>query len=108
MRLSPRASVGSSFVVIGSAHFLARRFDESVPKLLLAIQEDTSFPLPYRYLAACYAHLGQLDDAREVVDRLQAITPIVLQDRRPLRDPEHRELFLSGLRLVAGEKGQSR
>jgi adenylate cyclase len=35
LRLSPRARVGTSFAVIGLAHFLSRRFDEAVPKLLL-------------------------------------------------------------------------
>jgi hypothetical protein len=38
-RLSPRARVGSSII----AHFFSRRFDEAVPKLLLAIREDPSF-----------------------------------------------------------------
>ena len=42
-RLSPRARVGPELFIIGSAHFLARRFDEAVPKLLLAIQEDPTF-----------------------------------------------------------------
>jgi adenylate cyclase len=103
VRLSPRASVGTSLCVIGIAHFLARRFDEALPKLLLAIQEDPSFPLPYRYLAACYAHLDRFNDAREVVARLRAITPVVVRDRSCLRNPEHRERFLSGLRLAMGE-----
>jgi adenylate cyclase len=84
------------------AHFIARRFDEAVPKLLLAIQDDPSFPWPYRTLAACYAHMGRLDEAREVVERLRAISPVVIPDVI-LRNAEHRELFLSGLRLAAGE-----
>ena len=75
-----------------------------MPKLLLAIQEDPSFPEPYRFLAACYAHMGRLDDAREIVARLRAITSVVIPDASYLRNPEHRELFLSGLRLAAGEK----
>ena len=103
LRLSPRARVGTSFAVIGQAHFLSRRFDEAVPKLLLAIQDDPSFPHPYRVLAACYAQMGRLDDARETVERLRAITPGVIPDANFLRNPEHRELFLSGLRLAAGE-----
>jgi adenylate cyclase len=61
LRLSPRARVGPSLFVIGTAHFVSRRFDEAVPKLLLAIQEDPSFPYSYRYLAACYAHMGRRD-----------------------------------------------
>ncbi len=103
LRLSPRARVGSSLLLIGAAHFFARRFDEAVPKLLLAIQEDPSFPSPYRVLAACYAHMGRLDDTREIIARLRAITPVVMPDAGFLRNPEHRELLLSGLRLAAGE-----
>jgi adenylate cyclase len=102
LRLSPRARVGDSLLVIGAAHFLSRRFDQAVPKLLLAIQEDPSFPLPYRWLAACYAHMGQLDDARETLARLRAITSVVIPDASRFRNPEHRELLLSGLRLAAG------
>jgi adenylate cyclase len=103
LRLSPRARVGTSLFIIGSAHFFSGRLDEAVPKLLLAIQDDPNFPEQYRTLAACYAQMGQLDDARDVVRRLRAITPVVLNDASFLRNPEHRELFLSGLRLAAGE-----
>jgi tetratricopeptide (TPR) repeat protein len=104
LRLSPRARIGTLLLVIGSAHFISRRFDEAVPKLLLVIQEDPSFPVPYRYLAACYAHMGQLDEAREVLTRLSAVTPMVAPDSSPLRNPEHRELYLSGLRLAASQE----
>jgi len=104
LRLSPRARIGSSLSFIGAAHFLSRRFDEAVPKLLLAIQDDPGYPTPYRWLAACYAHMGRLDDAREIVARLRAVTPVVIPDTSYLRNPEHRALFLSGLRLAAGEK----
>ena len=65
--------------------------------------KDPSFPNPYRVLAACYAHMGRLDDAREVVARLRAVTSLAIPDARRFRNPEHRELFLSGLRLAAGE-----
>ena len=82
---------------------LSRRFTEAVPKLLLAIQEDPSFPNPYRHLAACYAHMGRLDDAQEIIARLRAVTSVVIPSATHLRKPEHRELLLSGLRLAAGE-----
>jgi adenylate cyclase len=103
LRLSPRASVGTSLGLVGIAHFFARRFGEALPKLLLAIQDDPSFLQHYRYLAACYAHMGRLDDAREMVTRLRALTSVVIPDASHLRNAEHRELFLSGLRLAAGE-----
>jgi len=101
--LEPRARVGPSLAVIGRAHFFSRRFDAAVPKLLLAIQEDPSFPGPYRFLAACYAHMDRLDDAREVVTRLRAITSAVIPDVSFLRNAEQRELLMSGLHLAAGE-----
>jgi adenylate cyclase len=103
LRLSPRARVGTQLLVIGGAHFVSRRFEEAVPQLLLAIQDDPSHPNPHRYLAACYAHLGRLDEARAIVTRLRAITPVVIPDVSYLRNAEHRELLLSGLRLAAGE-----
>src|SRR5215831_6083800 len=102
LRLSPRAPIGPVLGVIGGAHFFGRRFNDAVPKLVLAIQEDSSYVQPYRYLAACYAHMGRLDEAREIVARLRVITPVVIPDANYLRNVEHRELFLSGLRLAAG------
>jgi TolB-like protein len=104
LRLSPRARVGSSLGNIGYAHFASRRFDEAVPKLLLAIQEDPSAPPPYRVLAACYAHMGRLDDAREILRRLRAITSVVIPVASVQRNAEQRELLLSGLRLAVSEE----
>ena len=51
---------------MGYAHFLARRFDEAVPKLLLAIQDNPTAPNPLRNLASCYAHMGRLEGARDI------------------------------------------
>jgi len=103
LRLSPRARTGWASFQIGAAHFVSGRFDLAVPELLLALQDDPGFPNAYRYLAACYAHMGRLDDAREIIDRLRGITSVVMPDTSSLRNPEHRELYLSGLRLAAGE-----
>jgi TolB-like protein len=103
LRFSPRARIGTSANLIGLANLFAGRFEVAVPKLLLAIQDDPSFPSPYRFLAASYAHMGRIDDAREIVRRLRAITTVVLPDTSHFRNPEHRELLLSGLRLAAAE-----
>ncbi len=87
LRLSPRTRTGSSLVVIGAAHFVvSRRFDGAVPKLLLAIQEDPNDANPHRFLAACYAHMGRLDEARATIARLR-ITPQVVPGDLPLRNP---------------------
>jgi len=103
LRLSPRARVGTTVGIIGTAHLVSRRFGEALPKLLLAIQEAPTFPVPYRWLASCYAHMGRLDEARDVVKRLRALTPVVVPSATQFRNPEHRELLLSGLRLAATE-----
>jgi adenylate cyclase len=103
LRLSPRERMGQPLTVMGIAYFLKRRFDEAAAKLLLSIQNHPGFPNSYRTLAACYAHMGRLDEARAIVARLRTITPQVVPSDLPWRNPEHRELFLSGLRLAAGE-----
>jgi adenylate cyclase len=103
LRLSPRARIGSTSLVIGVAHFLSRRFDEAVPKLRLAIQENPTRTTAYRFLAACLAHMGRLDEAREIVERLRAITSVVIAEASFYRKAEHRELLVSGLRLAMGE-----
>jgi TolB-like protein len=58
LRLSPHGRFGQIFNVIGASLLFSRRFDEAIAKLLLAIQDDPTFPTPYRYLAVCYAHRG--------------------------------------------------
>ncbi|MBV8336170.1 MAG: tetratricopeptide repeat protein, partial [Alphaproteobacteria bacterium] len=102
LRLSPGARVGTSLTVIGQAHFLARRFDQAVPKLVLAIQEDPSFAVPYRYLAACYAHMGRLAEAREILGRLRRHQPSGDPGCRP--SAECRASRALPLRLAAGER----
>jgi len=104
LRLSPRERVGTALSVMGQAYFLKRRFEEAESTLLFALQDYPGFPPAYRGLAACYAHMGRLDEARAIVIRLRAIIPQVVPSDLPFRNPEHRELYLSGLRLAAGEE----
>jgi pentatricopeptide repeat protein len=59
--------------------------------------------MAYRYLAACYAHMGRLDEAHEIVERLKAITPIVVPSGTVHRSAEIRELLFSGLHLAMDE-----
>jgi TolB-like protein len=103
LRLSPRESVGTPLWLMGEAYFFKRQFDVAVEKLLLSIQDHPGSPPAYRTLAACYAHMGRLDEARAIVVRLRALTPLVVQSDLPFRNPEHSEFFLSGQRLAAGE-----
>jgi tetratricopeptide (TPR) repeat protein len=102
--VSARARSGPVHILIGASHFLSGRFNEAIPKLPLALEETPNFPVACRYLAACYAGMGRLDAARDVVKRLRAVTPAVKPpDIMYLRNAQHRELYLSGLGLAAGE-----
>ena len=102
LRLSPHFRA-FNFQGIGMGYFLAQRFGEAAAMLLRALQEQPSWPPSYRFLAACYAHMGRLDDAQNIVKRLRAITPEIAPESTHWRDPAHRKLYLSGLRLAAGE-----
>jgi TolB-like protein len=103
-RLSPRERLGSPISgIIGAAHFISRRFDLAAANLLVGLQERPSFPPAYYYLAACYAHMGRIGEARELMARLHAITSLEMPlDAMQLRNPQHRQLLVSGLRLAAG------
>ena len=103
LRLSPRFRVGTSLRVIAVAHFVSRRFGDAISTLLRAIQDDPSRADTYRWLAACYAHTGRPKEARETIERLKTMTSVVVPATVPVRNAEHRELFLSGLRLAARE-----
>jgi hypothetical protein len=47
--------------------------------------------------------MGRLEEAHDMVRQLRAITTEVVPSAAHWRNPEHRELYLSGLRLAAGE-----
>ena len=103
LRLSPRDRMATHLNVIGEAYFFSRRFDEAAANLLASLDLAPTFPVTYRVLASCYAHMGRLDEAREIVRRLRAIKTAVMEPATRYRNPELRELFLSGLRMAAGE-----
>ena len=47
--------------------------------------------------------MGRFDEAQETVERLRNMTNVLVPSATQWRNPEHRELFLSGLRLAASE-----
>jgi pentatricopeptide repeat protein len=73
--------------------------------LLASLDLAPTFPVTYRVLASCYAHMGRLGEARAIVRRLRAITPVLMEPATRYRNPELREIFLSGLRMAADETG---
>ena len=109
LRLDPRAQGLRPIYLtgLGIGHFMRGQFEEARRLLLASLQQLPSYVPTYRFLASCYSHMGRLNEAREIVERLRAITPVVVPDVAHYRNPDHRELFLSGLRLAAGEVDMS-
>jgi TolB-like protein/class 3 adenylate cyclase len=103
LRLSPRERAGTPLSLIGEAYFFKREFEEAASKLLLSVQENPGYPHSYRILAACYVHMGQLEEARAIIARLRGITAHLVPSAAQLRRAADRELFLSGLRMAVGE-----
>ena len=103
LRLSPLGPQWAETTGIGIGHMFCGRLETAASFLQLALQENPTYPLANRFLASCYAHLGRIDDARQVAARLRTITPAVVPKTNNYRDPAQREMFLSGLRAAAGE-----
>jgi adenylate cyclase len=103
LRLSPRDRFSFYLFGISVALFLSRRFEETAAKLRELLENAPGHIYGYRFLASCYVHMGRLDQARQIIERLKSIPAVVVPSIVPFRNPEHCELFLSGLRLAAGE-----
>ena len=104
MRLSPRDLPGVHSFLVGLVHFLGQRFEDAMPRLIVAAQHLPNTPQVHRVLASCYAHMGRLEEARAIIERLRTISPVVVPELTQFRNPKHRELILSGLRLAAAEE----
>jgi len=103
LRLNPRDPAPATLMGIGVGHFFARRLEDARAMLLRSLQLQPGWVPTSRFLAACYAHLGLLDEAREIIEELRALTSVVVPNADHWRNPGQREFYLSGLRLAAGE-----
>jgi predicted Zn-dependent protease len=95
--------MGMSLSGIGTAYFANRRFEDAISTLLASVEELPGFTNTYRFLAAAYAHLDRMDAARNVMIKLRTLTADVVPRQLLFRDQQHRDLFVSGLRLAMGE-----
>ena len=100
----PRATIHPG---IGVAYLFSRRFEEARKSLQLSLEDFSSWVPTYRFLACCYALMGRLEEAREIVERLRALTPVVVPSANNWRNPADRELLLSGLRLACAPPGST-
>ena len=103
LRLMPRGRFAYYLTGYGIALFFVRRFEDAATKLRESLASQPDYVLSYRFLAASFAHMGRIEEARVVIDQLRKVTSVILDNGTRYRNPEYREMYLSGLRLAAGE-----
>jgi TolB-like protein len=103
LELNPRERYVHYLTAISISLFFCRRFEEAAAKMRECLEHWPDNALVCCFLAASYAHLGRLAEAREIVQRLGAAAS---DDGSRFRSPEHRQMYLSGLRLAVGDQAQ--
>jgi adenylate cyclase len=107
LRLNPQDPQGAPrLTLLALARYHLGQYDEAV-RLALEAKQLKLFPGASRVLAASYAQIGRLSEAREAYDewqRLIAANPRPLWETLDLyADPAHPEHLRDGLRKASGE-----
>lgn len=100
LRLSPLDSFSGFYSAIhGLALLGARRFADALPHLRAAVAAFAAYSGHYNTLISCCGHLGRTSEAREFIDRRNAIGPPLRLSvlRHNLRYFAHCEVFVDGL-----------
>ena len=101
MRASPHDPLTSLWLLwIGVIQFLARRFATAVETLRQVVRLRPGYSQAQVVIAASLAHLGHLDEARDVLSRAQTLVDPRYQ-QAPWMRPEDVALRVEGLRLAA-------
>ena len=103
MRLSPRDPFLSAFLSgVALAHFAAGRYEDAVDWARRSLRRRTDWIDPHHVLAASYAHLGRLEEARTAWEDALRLQPGFSLDTYELMlasaDPDFAERYLAGLR----------
>jgi adenylate cyclase len=103
IRLSPRdPEIFHFFLAIGTAHFVAGRYEDAVEWAKKVIQERPDVPSGHRLLAASYGQLGQTDSAKAALEGVLRLVPGLSLDLVEktifFKVREHSDRFVEGLR----------
>jgi adenylate cyclase len=87
---------------IGEAHYGARQYEKAIAPLRAAINRFPNFITPRRHLAAAYAQMGRLDEARAEITAIRKLDSTVCialyRERSDYEKVEDLEHYLDGLR----------
>ena len=103
IRLSPRdPELFHFFLAIGTAHFVAGRYEDAVEWAKKVLQERPDVPSGHRLLAASYGQLGQTDAAKAALEGVLRLVPGLsiefVQKTIFFKISEHYDRFVEGLR----------
>ena len=90
------------FNFMGQAQFAAKRYEEAVAWAQRSLQSRPDYPMSYRLLAASYAHLSRLDEARTAFQGSVRLQPgfslDILKVTFASAHPEYVERYINGMR----------
>jgi adenylate cyclase len=103
MRLSPRdPRTWMALLYLGQAHFAAGRYEQAVEWTQKSLQQGPDYPASHRILAASYAQLGKLYEAKNALAEALRLQPDVslapFKQALSSADPDFTERLLDGLR----------
>jgi adenylate cyclase len=101
MRLDPFYEATTSFF-LGLAHYMLKQYEQALPLLRECVSRSPNFRPAHVVLAATYARLGQLDEARAEAVEVLRIQPnysiAVARLIAPFKQPRDDKHFCDGLR----------
>jgi adenylate cyclase len=87
---------------IAEAHYGAQQYNQAIAPLRAAINRFPTFITPRRHLAATYAQMGRLDEARAEIEVIRKLDPslslAMYRQRLHYEKNENLEHYLDGLR----------
>jgi adenylate cyclase len=90
------------FYSVAEAHYGARQYEQALVPLQAAINRFPNFITPRRHLAATYAQMGRLDEARAQIAKIRELEPSInlnlYRGTLLYENPDDLEHYLDGLR----------
>ena len=87
---------------LAEAYISLGEYEQAIDALKMRLERDPESATSYNLLAACYGHLGRLDEARAAWAEARRIVPVYsVESRRktlPFRNPEDFERRIDGMR----------
>ena len=87
---------------MGLAHFAKQRYEEAASWLEQSRKSRLDFQLAHRGLAATYAQLGRLEEARKALQEYLRLAPgetvSRVKSQVPYTEPDFMERYIDGLR----------